>query len=153
MKKRHNAFTIIELLVVISVISIIVGIVIPRFKGMQDEANKSKAQAELKTLQTGVESWFINHSPHAYPETTERICEDYLNTANPLIVSIALYDPFISQPGTEYRFFASNSGAYYVIWSVGPDGESDITGIDDTGAITGDNDDDVFATNGTGLFQ
>ena len=50
--ENRRGFTLIELLVVISVISIIIGVVIPRFKGMQDEANKTKAKAELKTLQT-----------------------------------------------------------------------------------------------------
>ena len=49
---NRRGFTLIELLVVISVIAILVGIAIPRFKGMQDEANQSKAKAELRVLQT-----------------------------------------------------------------------------------------------------
>jgi len=36
--KFNRGFTLVELLVVITVIAILLGITIPRFKGMQDEA-------------------------------------------------------------------------------------------------------------------
>mgnify|MGYP000748903584 CR=1 FL=1 len=65
-----KAFTIIELLVVIAVISIIIGIAVPRIKGMQDQANVSKAEGETKTLQAAVESYYINQNPNAYPATS-----------------------------------------------------------------------------------
>ena len=149
--KNSRGFTIIELLVVISVISIILGVIIPRFKGMQDEANKAKAEAELKTLQTAVESWFINHSPHAYPPGSETICADYLNQANPVIVGTPLYDPF-KAPGVEYFFVVSpTNGEYYAISSYGPNGEAEIEGISDEGYLDGDQVDDIFVTNGFGF--
>jgi general secretion pathway protein G len=149
--KNRRGFTLIELLVVISVISIIIGVVIPRFKGMQDEANKTKAKAELKTLQTAIESWFVNQTPNAYPDDTSTICAAYLNTATPLIVSAPLYDPF-RETGTEYSYAISPNAAYYVVFSYGPDREAGITGIDDDGKLIG-TDNDVFSTNGSGTFQ
>jgi prepilin-type N-terminal cleavage/methylation domain-containing protein len=145
--KDSRGFTLVELLVVISVIAILLGIIIPRFKGMQQEANMSKAKAELKTLQTGVESWFMHQTPQAYPPSTTKLCESYLNTANPLIVSNVLYDPFASV-GNEYSYAVSSNGNYYILWSVGPDGVSYITGIDNTGALTGSAGDNIYATNG-----
>ena len=147
--KDNYGFTIIELLVVISVIAIILGVVIPRFKGMQDEANKAKAKSETKTIQTALESWFINSTPNAYPSSSSTVCASYLVEAGPLIVAAPLYDPFRST-GTEYEYYLSDDGSYYVVFSYGPNRQTDITGIDDDGALIGNEVDDVFATNGVG---
>ena len=144
--KFNRGFTLVELLVVITVIAILLGITIPRFKGMQEEANRSKAKAELKTLQTAVESWYIHQSPQAYPAATSTLCASSLNGASPLIVANVLYDPFAAT-GTEYNYAVSPSGAYYVIWSVGPNGTA-ITGIGDNGMVTGGTSNDVYVTNG-----
>ena len=51
-----HGFTLIELLIVIAIISILVGITLPRFRGMQEEGNIAESKAELRTLQTAVES-------------------------------------------------------------------------------------------------
>jgi hypothetical protein len=37
------------------------------------------------------------------------------------------------------------------VFSYGPDGAADITGIGTTGVLTGASDDDIYATNGTGF--
>ena len=149
MLRREKGFTIIELLVVITVIAILVGIAIPRFKGMQDEANQSKAKAELRVLQTAIESYYMNQTPNAYPSTTTTLCASYLNSASPLFVGEVLYDPFRSS--AEYRYYLSSNGDYYVVFSYGPDGAADITGINTSGVLQGTNDDDIYATNGTGF--
>ena len=146
----RKGFTLIELLVVISVIAILVGIAVPRFKGMQDEANISKANAELRVEQTAVESYYMNRTPNAYPATVTTLCAAYLNSASPLIISDVLADPFRSG-GAEYNFIRSDNGDYYVIFSYGPDGAADITGISDAGVLAGANDDDPYSTNGTGF--
>lgn len=144
---NNRGFTIVELLVVITVIAILLGIAIPRFKGMQQEGNMTKAKAELKSLQTAVESWNIHQNPHAYPATSTTICVSTLNGATPLIVSNPIYDPF-APAGTEYNYAVSPSGAYYVIWSVGPNGTA-ISGIADDGTVTGINPNtDIYVTNG-----
>ena len=151
MKTKNNyGFTIIELLVVISVIAIIVGIAVPRFRGMQDEANKAKSKSELKTLQTAVESYYINQNPQEYPESTTTVYGSYLSSANPKIISSALYDSF-SSSATEYLYWSSPNIHYYVIVSVGPNGNADITGIGDDGLLTGSAGDDIWVTNGTGF--
>ena len=147
---KNKGFTLIELLVVISVIAILVGIAVPRFKGMQDEANISKANAELRVLETAVESYYMNQTPNAYPATVTTLCDAYLDSASPLIVSDILTDPFRSG-GSEYNYIRSANGEYFVVFSYGPDGAADITGISDAGVLAGTDDDDLYATNGTGF--
>ncbi|MCK5014685.1 MAG: type II secretion system protein [Candidatus Omnitrophica bacterium] len=147
---RKKGFTLIELLVVISVIAILVGIAVPRFKGMQDEANNSKANAESRVLQTAAESYYMNQTPNAYPATVTTLCAAYLNSASPLIVGDVLTDPFRSG-GVEYNYIRSANGDYYVIFSYGPDGAADITGISDAGVLAGVDDDDIYSSNGTGF--
>ncbi len=145
----RKGFTLIELLIVIMVIAILIGIALPRFGGMRDEGNTTKAAAELRTLQTAVESWYIHRNPHTYP-VAGATWETPLTTAAPQIIGAALYDPFGATTTTQYSYALSTNGQYYVIWSRGPNRASTITGISDTGVVapaaTGD---DIYTSNGT----
>ena len=141
---KVKGFTLIELLIVMAIISILVGIALPRFRGMQDEANIAKAQGELRALKTAIESYYMHVS--AYPATTATICATSLNDASPIIIEDVLTDPFRTG-GAEYNYILN--GRYYVVFSYGVDGAADITGITNVGVLQGTNDDDIFATNGT----
>ena len=147
---NKKAFTLIELVVVIAVIAILIGIALPRMKGMQDEARIQKAKTELKTLQTAIESFYIHQNPNAYPDSSEEIVGDVLISASPQIITSELYDPF-SDGSSEYIYYRSDNELYYVIHSLGVDGEEDIEGILDDGTLDGDDDDDIYVTNGTGF--
>ena len=139
MRRGKKGFTIIELLIVIAVIAILVGIALPRFKGMKDEGNYAKAKGELKTLKTAVESYYI-HS-NAYPAALSNAA-----AATPSIIAVVPIDAF----GTAaYGYGVSPNGNYYALWSVGPGGTATVTGIANTGAITGSAGDDIYVSNGT----
>lgn len=119
--QRERAFTLIELLIVIAVISILIGIALPRFKGMQDEGNIAKAKGELRTLQTAVESYYI-HNSQAYPSALS-----VLNTATPSIVTSTPTDPF-SSTSAAYGFVrGGTNNKFYVIYSAGPGGNGSAT--------------------------
>jgi len=144
---KKKGFTIIELLIVIAVIGILVGIALPRFKGMQDEGNIARARAELRTIQTAVESYYSHHAS-AYPADIG----DTLTNASPQILAAVPTDPFKPGVADGYKLNTVASGgvsSYYVISSVGPDGVAGITGIDGTGAIQGTPGDDIYVSNGT----
>ena len=113
----RKAFTVIELLIVIAVISILVSIILPRFKGMQDEGNIAKAKGELRTLQTAVESYYI-HNNRAYPAALTD-----LTTATPAIIGTTVPDDPFAAAGTSYVYTrGGTSNRYYVIYSIGPAG-------------------------------
>lgn len=124
MEKSKKGFTLIEILIVLVVISILIGIAAPRFKGMQDQVAITRAKGELSTLQKAVESYFIHN--RVYPVNL-----DILTTAVPQIVSGIPDDPFGAN-GADYGY--DNGGTnnqYYVIYSRGPDGDGSAV-IDDT---------------------
>jgi len=137
-----KGFTLIELLIVIAVISILIGIALPRFRGMQEEGWTAQAKGELRTLQTAAESHYIHNS--AYPSTFP----DDLEDATPQIIGdTAPTDPFDS--GEDYGFATSPDGNYYVIFSKGSGGTATVTGIDNNGDITGSAGDDIYVSNGS----
>lgn len=113
-----RGFTLIELLIVIAVIAILIGIALPRFKGMQDEGNIAKAKGELRTLQTALESYYI-HNNNSYPDSLSKLTEA---TTKPKIVNTIPDDPFAAA-GTDYRYArGGTNNKFYVVYSVGPDG-------------------------------
>ena len=62
---RRKGFTLIELLIVMAVIAILIAIAIPSFRGMQNEARKTKAQGDLRPIKIAVESYYKNNG--VYP--------------------------------------------------------------------------------------
>ena len=118
---KKKGFTLIELLIVIAVISILIGIALPRFKGMQDEGNIAKAKGELRTLQTAVESYYI-HNSNAYPATGAAALQTALASAVPSIINFVPTDPF-SSSGADYAYVMGGTNSkFYIIYSAGPDG-------------------------------
>lgn len=118
---RRRGFTLIELIIVIAVISILISIALPRFKGMQDEGNIAKAKGELRTLQTAVESYYI-HNNQSYPSALSAI-----TTANPSIVTSIPTDPFNSGSGGYAYSRGGTNNKFYVIYSVGAGGSGSAT--------------------------
>ena len=115
---RLKGFTILELLVVLTVLIILISIAVPRLKGMRDNANISKANTELQTIQSAIESYYTFHSnPHVYPDDLAE-----LPTASPQVMSNAMYDPFGATATTGYNYLVN--GQYYVAWAAGLPGQN-----------------------------
>jgi len=116
----RRGFTLVEILIVIAVIAILIGIALPRFKGMQDEGNIAKVKGELRTLKTAVESYYI-HNSYTYPATTAAALQTALASAKPSIISYVPTDPFSTSADYVYVMGGTNS-KYWIIYSVGPGG-------------------------------
>lgn len=143
--KTQRGFTLIEMMIVIAVIAILVGILLPSFRGTQDEAAEQRARAELRTVATALESYFI-HNSNAFPSALSG-----LTSASPRIISSIPDDPFRSG-SNDYAYARDSNGVYYAIWSVGRDRAATITGMDTDGTLAGAAGDDIVVTNGTGTF-
>jgi len=57
----EEGFTLIELLVVIAVLGILAAIAIPRMTGVTDDARNARAEADLRTVQTGLEMYYASN--------------------------------------------------------------------------------------------
>ena len=149
-----DGFTLLEILVVITLILIIIGIALPRFTGVSDEGRRAKAAAELKTLQTALESYLLNSTTQTPPAAalgTIKDLESTLEGTTPRLVGevTKFTDPFGATAGDYYKYKISSNNRYYVLFSIGPDRTADITGIDTSGNITpASPNDDIYATNG-----
>lgn len=121
--KKSKGFTLIELLIVMAVIAILIAIAIPSFRGMQNEARKTKAQGDVRVLKIAIESYYKNHN-NLYPAVANY--QTTLLGASPRILEANLYDPFVAGGATAYVYALSGSGPsdsdYYIIYSVGAGG-------------------------------
>ncbi len=127
-----RGFTIIELLIVIAVISILIGIALPRFRGMQEEGKIAQAKGELRTLQTAVESYYIHSNTYPGAGLT---WQSALTGATPLIIGTALTDPF-STSSAQYPIVYDTNSHYYAIYSVGPGANGAVSLVSTAGAVT-----------------
>ena len=73
--RNEGGFTLIELLVVIIIIGILLAIAIPSYMKFRDRANKSAAQANVRSSIPAVEAYFADNNSYsgatlAYLQTT-----------------------------------------------------------------------------------
>ena len=144
---NEKGFTWAELIIGFSAVVILGGIALPRLRTLIDEGNLVRAEAELKALRVGVESYVAGHGK-VYPEMGSSWQSALTDAATrPRLIGTALRDPF-SAWGASYPYRKTADGKFYAIWSVGPDHRSDLVFDALTGTVTAA-DDDLYVSNGT----
>ena len=141
----RKGFTLIEMLIVMAVVSILIAIIIPSYRGMQNDAWIAKAEKEAQTLQAAVESYYRHHN--AYPDTLSELL-----TAKPAIITRKLDDPWKTDADGGYKYLhgnVSSFGDYYIIYSKSIDGVDDVGSVDVSSGklVVPANSDDVVLTN------
>ncbi|MCL4397481.1 type II secretion system GspH family protein [Patescibacteria group bacterium] len=76
--KSKKGFTLVELMIVITVIAILATIAVVSFTRVQKQARDTKRKAEVKSLQTALQAYYTEHQ--AYPISTTAITTEDVNT-------------------------------------------------------------------------
>jgi prepilin-type N-terminal cleavage/methylation domain-containing protein len=130
MRGEKRGFTLIELLIVVAIIAILAAIAIPNFLMAQVRAKTARAKGEIRTLATGLESYYVDNTDWP-PDGTESWAAAYgwtyywyvpncLSTPISYISSTRMNDPFRDALGERnpvwrrYRFNNLKDGSLAV---------------------------------------
>jgi prepilin-type N-terminal cleavage/methylation domain-containing protein len=67
---RNPAFTLIELLVVVAIIAILVGLLFPAFKAVQNQARQTQAKNDLTQIVNAVSAFYTDYGKYPLPSGT-----------------------------------------------------------------------------------
>jgi type II secretion system protein G len=138
MKKTSPAgFTLLELLVVITIIAILAGLILNTAGYMQKKAARSRAEAEIAALSAALESYKADmgdYPTNAAPGTNNRILRSALSptngkvyfefpkgmgtNTNMMVIDQTVIDPFGENYGYVYPGDTNRSGTnFFDLWS------------------------------------
>lgn len=91
----RNAFTLIELLIVVAIISILASIAVPNFMEAQARSKVSRARTDMRTLATALETYVVdnNRYPPNWEYGGERLTPSNLSSPISYLTSLPS-DPF-----------------------------------------------------------
>lgn len=129
MRKTRNAFTLLEVMLVLVIIAAIAGIAVVNIGGFQNRAYERVAKTEISNLKSALESYRLEVG--SYPQQLSALHEQPSDLADPTKWLQLRKEPIKPDPwGHEYEY--TLSGTDFEIRSAGPDGKSgtedDITG-------------------------
>ncbi|KKQ38758.1 MAG: hypothetical protein US54_C0004G0017 [Candidatus Roizmanbacteria bacterium GW2011_GWA2_37_7] len=102
-KKTHDGFSLIEIIVVISIITLLVGIGITSFSGFRERGRDDRRILDAELLREALDKYFTNQNGGFYPTTLDILVSDgYLDRlpADPLseLTTAYQYTPLPAWP-------------------------------------------------------
>jgi general secretion pathway protein G len=133
--QRRNAFTLVEMLLVLVILATLAAIVIPKMAGRSQQAKVTAAQSQISSLEMALDAFEVDNG--YYPKTGS--LDDLINQpANapgwkgPYLKKGVPLDPW-TNPYT-YEYPGKHNANGYDLMSMGPDGragtDDDITNWD-----------------------
>jgi prepilin-type N-terminal cleavage/methylation domain-containing protein len=107
-------FTLVELLVVISIIGILATLAMVSYTGAQKQARDTRRKSDLKQYQAALES-YANSYQALYPKYGGGTPITTLCTPSNLNITPCPDDPVSSN---HYYYRSTNDGSEYVLWSI-----------------------------------
>ena len=124
--KLRRAFTLVEMLLVVTIIGILAALVIPKIVGRSEQARQTAARADIAAIKTALDAFEVDNG--FYPKSIQDLVTAPSNAKNwhgPYLDKLP-QDPW----GDNYVYYfpgKRNAGSYDLL-SVGPDGKE---GTDD----------------------
>jgi general secretion pathway protein G len=132
----RQAFTLIELLLVLVILGILAAIVVPKFSGRTEQARVTAAQAQIATFGTALDAFEVDTG--FYPKGRTGLSDlvqqprDTQNWRGPYLKNEIPLDPWGS--AYIYEYPGKRNPSSYDLMSMGPDGreggDDDITNWD-----------------------
>ena len=140
MNQSKSAFTLIELLITVSIIAILAAIAVPNFLEAQTRAKVARTKADLKTVSTGLEAYHVDYNGYPQASFVPRFRRFVPLTTPIAYLSSVPTDPF-DPPDSDAGIFRASgdflygampleSASRYALASDGPDRNSDTDPIE-----------------------
>jgi len=119
---RHSsAFTLVEMLLVITIIGILAALVIPKMVGRSEQARLTAVHADLSSIKTALDAFEVDNG--YYPKSMQDLLQQPNNAKNwhgPYLEKVP-QDPW----GNNYLYYypGKHNQNSYDLLSVGPDGK------------------------------
>ena len=127
---RSSAFTLIELLVVIAIIAILIGLLFPAFRAVQDQAKRTQAKNDLTQIVNAVNAYYTDYGK--YPLVTADTTYGSGGTANNTLFNelraqgatenlrqiVFINPPYVKDPANPRSGIGTTTGAgqFYDPW-------------------------------------
>lgn len=133
---KRKGFTLLEIMIVISIIGIIIGVLLPNYNDLRRRGRDQARKAGVKAFAEAIELYKLNQSPPAYPASINITPGAIWQVGSTVYMNKTPKDPLYSTNPTNYFYRYGRNGSDTLRYYVGvcletaddPDGSDDPDG-------------------------